>query len=216
MRINCHDDASATFGGEGKKTVSYNDEPAVLPNGQQVSALPSTVYIESDPLLYYASKISITTLCTDDESGSTRTSTRRSHVVMVIETPNTAALVTKRLFTMNAQRFQQRRQEFLLNEEENKELSEAMVPGSIVRLVLVSATGLGCHCRCRRAIIKIDWKKGRERYNVAIARDNILLHQILAKRDEGDDLSEEEHLLSFVFQESPKGVFSNIVQYAFH
>lgn len=214
MRINCHDDASATFGGEGKKTVSYNDEPAVLPNGQQVSTWPSTVYIESDPLLYYASKISITTICTDDESASTRT--RRSHVAMVIETPNTAALVTKRLFTMTAQRFEERKHEFLLHKEENKELSEAMVPGSIVRLVLVSATGLGCHCRCRRAIIKIHWKKGRERYNVAIARENLLLHPILTKRDEDGEMSEEERLLSFVFQESPKGVFSNIVQYAFH
>lgn len=199
----------------GTQSVRNYDRPELFPNGQRISELPAAVYLETDPLPYYADRITVQTTCDDQGWGNTG----HSSVIMIVSPPAGTSEATvpgrtiaKSLFHINDHGFRHRQQVFKLSQSNiDDNLSNLACPGSVIRIVLVSAPYPGFECRCRSACVTVHLRLGRHRYPTVIIRELLICQRAVNDNEE----TEEERLLSFVFQDAPKDIFSSIVQYAF-
>jgi hypothetical protein len=208
------DDTVITHRREGLQSVSSWQSPELLPNGEPVaSEWPSTTYSEVE-VPYYAIGITVQTCCNDQDWGNTGF----SRVTMVVSPPTSddeeetdpAPIVKRPLFHINGHGFQERKQVFDFSPYNNndEELSNAVRPGSVIRIVLESAPYPGYACQCRGATITVR-RSGR--FHTAITRELLARRMVIDR----DDESEVINPLSFVFHDAPKGVFANIMQFTY-
>jgi len=165
------------------------------------------VYLETDPLPYYADKITVQTNCDDQGWGNTG----HSSVIMIVSQP-AGQTMTKSLFHINDHGFRHRQQVLKVSQSNiDDNLSNFFRPGSVIRIVLVSAPYPGFESRCRSACVTVHLRLGRDRYPAVLIREFLVCQRAVYNSEE----IEEKRLLSFIFRDAPKDVFSSIVQFAF-
>lgn len=209
------DDSVVTHTNASFRRVSYNDRPELLTNGEPVSSnWPSKTYTVVE-VPYYANRITIQTECNDQGWGNTGF----SRVTMVVSPPTSdeeeetelPPIVKRTLFHINGHRFQKREQVFdcLPYNNINEELSNAVRPGSVIRIVLESAPYPGYECQCRMATISV---RRSNRFHATITRELLARRLVIDRDDESEVIINP---LSFVFHDAPKGVFANIMQFTY-
>ena len=209
------DDSVVTHTNASFRRVSSNDRPELLPNGEPVASdWPSKIYTAVE-VPYYANRITIQTECNDQGWGNTGF----SRVTMVVSPPTSdeeeetalPPIVKRPLFHINGHRFQEREQVFDCSPHNNidEELSNAVRPGSVIRIVLESAPYPGYACQCRMATISV---RRSNRFHAAITRKLLARRLVIDRDDESEAIINP---LSFVFHYAPKGVFANIMQFTY-
>jgi len=112
------------------------------------------------------------------------------------------------------------------DEWENMLSATVVRPGSVLRIVLIDVNAPERYhptrtSWCKHAAIEIEWETNSKRYHATTTRE-LLIDRVAKEEDLTVDNEEmdykkrlEKCLLLFVFHNAPKGVFANIMQFAF-
>lgn len=191
------------------QNVWSGDFPEQWPNRPSIlSKCPTAVYLETDPLPHDVDRIIIRT----DHRWPCRVALCVSPPSRAIDEPIQATLREIRDLYQNSEISQ------------DKELATVVRPGSVLRLILINAPKWYRPCCmgwCRYASLAVRWNTNSKRYHASATRE-LLIDHIAREEELTVDNKEQDKkkifekiLLFFIFHDAPKGVFSNIIQFAF-